>query len=160
VENYNIFIVARAIHVVSVVMWIGGVYFVTTVIIPKLRKEKDHKLRLEQFESVERKFALQAKYITVVAGLTGFYMVHYLNAWERFLHIQFWWLQLMSFVWLVFTVVLFLLEPLVLHRWFHKNAETNSDRTFALLHNFHKVILTISLVAVFGAVAGSHGLHL
>jgi uncharacterized membrane protein len=141
-------------------MWIGGVYFVTTVIIPKLRKEKDHKLRLEQFESVERKFALQAKYITVVAGLTGFYMVHYLNAWERFLHIQFWWLQLMSFVWLVFTVVLFLLEPLVLHRWFHKNAETNSDRTFALLHNFHKVILTISLVAVFGAVAGSHGFHL
>jgi uncharacterized membrane protein len=160
VENYNIFVIARAIHVVSVVMWIGGVYFVTTVIIPKLRKEKDHKLRLEQFESVERKFALQAKYITVVAGLTGFYMVHYLNAWERFLHIQFWWLQLMSFVWLVFTVVLFLLEPLVLHRWFHKNAETNSDRTFALLHNFHKVILTISLVAVFGAVAGSHGLHL
>ena len=159
-ENYNIFIVARAIHVVSVVMWIGGVYFVTTVIIPGLRKEKDHKLRLQQFESVERQFAVQAKYITVVAGLTGFYMVHYLNAWERFLHIQFWWLQLMSFVWLVFTVVLFLLEPLVLHRWFHKNAETNSDRTFALLHNFHKVILTISLVAVFGAVAGSHGFHL
>jgi len=87
-------------------------------------------------------------------------MVHYLNAWERFYHLQFWWLQLMSFVWLVFTVVLFLLEPLVLHRWFHKNAETNSDRTFALLHNFHKGILTISLVAVFGAVAGSHGFQL
>jgi uncharacterized membrane protein len=138
-------------------MWIGGVYFVTTVLIPKLRCEKDHQIRLEQFESVERRFALQAKFITVIAGLSGFYMVHFLNAWERFYYIQFWWLQLMSFVWLVFTVVLFILEPLVLHRWFHKNAETNSDRTFALLHNFHKVILTLSLVAVFGAVAGSHG---
>jgi len=156
-ENYSLFVIARAVHVVSVVMWIGGVYFVTTVLIPKLRCEKDHQIRLEQFESVERRFALQAKFITVVAGLSGFYMVHFLNAWERFYYIQFWWLQLMSFVWLVFTVVLFILEPLVLHRWFHKNAETNSDRTFALLHNFHKVILTLSLVAVFGAVAGSHG---
>jgi uncharacterized membrane protein len=156
-ENYSLFVIARAVHVVSVVMWIGGVYFVTTVLIPKLRCEKDHQIRLEQFESVERRFALQAKFITVIAGLSGFYMVHFLNAWERFYYIQFWWLQLMSFVWLVFTVVLFILEPLVLHRWFHKNAETNSDRTFALLHNFHKVILTLSLVAVFGAVAGSHG---
>jgi len=156
-ENYSLFVIARAVHVVSVVMWIGGVYFVTTVLIPKLRCEKDHQIRLEQFESVERRFALQAKFITVIAGLSGFYMVHFLNAWERFLYTQFWWLQLMSFVWLVFTVVLFILEPLVLHRWFHKNAETNSDRTFALLHNFHKVILTLSLVAVFGAVAGSHG---
>ncbi len=156
-ENYSLFVIARAVHVVSVVMWIGGVYFVTTVLIPKLRCEKDHQIRLEQFESIERRFALQAKFITVIAGLSGFYMVHFLNAWERFYYIQFWWLQLMSFVWLVFTVVLFILEPLVLHRWFHKNAETNSDRTFALLHNFHKVILTLSLVAVFGAVAGSHG---
>jgi uncharacterized membrane protein len=156
-ENYSLFVIARAVHVVSVVMWIGGVYFVTTVLIPKLRCEKDHQIRLEQFESVERRFALQAKFLTVIAGLSGFYMVHFLNAWERFHYIQFWWLQLMFFVWLVFTVVLFILEPLVLHRWFHNNAETNSDRTFALLHNFHKVILTLSLIAVFGAVAGSHG---
>ncbi len=156
-ENYSLFVIARAIHVVSVVMWIGGVSFVTTVLIPKLRNEKDSHIRLEQFEAVERRFALQAKFITVIAGLSGFYMVHFLNGWERYHHIQFWWLHLMSFVWLVFTVVLFILEPLVLHRWFHEQAENNSDRTFALLHNFHKVILTVSLVAVFGAVAGSHG---
>jgi uncharacterized membrane protein len=156
-ENYNLFVITRAIHVVSVVMWIGGVYFVTTVLIPKLRNENDLHIRLEQFEAVERRFALQAKFITVVAGLSGFYMVHYLNGWERYLHIEYWWLHLMSFVWLVFTVVLFILEPLVLHSWFHERAKNNSDQTFALLHNFHKVILTVSLVAIFGAVAGSHG---
>jgi uncharacterized membrane protein len=155
--NYNLFVITRAIHVISVVMWIGGVYFVTTVLIPKLRNENDLHIRLEQFEAVERRFALQAKFITVVAGLSGFYMVHYLNGWERYLHIEYWWLHLMSFVWLVFTVVLFILEPLVLHSWFHEQAKNNSDQTFALLHNFHKVILTVSLVAIFGAVAGSHG---
>ena len=156
-ENYNLFVIARAIHVVTVVMWIGGVYFVTTVLIPKLRNEKDPHIRLVQFEAAESRFALQAKFITLIAGLSGFYMVHFLNGWERYQHIEFWWLHLMSFVWLVFTVVLFILEPLVLHRWFHEQAEINSDRTFALLHNFHKVILTVSLVAIFGAVAGSHG---
>jgi len=138
-------------------MWIGGVYFVTMVLIPKLRNENDLHIRLEQFEAVESRFALQAKLITVVAGLSGFYMVHYLNGWERYLHIEYWWLHLMSFVWFVFTVVLFILEPLVLHSWFHEQAKNNSDQTFVLLHNFHKVILTISLVAIFGAVAGSHG---
>jgi len=138
-------------------MWIGGVYFVTMVLIPKLRNENDLHIRLEQFEAVESRFALQAKFITVVAGLSGFYMVHYLNGWERYLHIEYWWLHLMSFVWFVFTVVLFILEPLVLHSWFHEQAKNNSDQTFVLLHNFHKVILTISLVAIFGAVAGSHG---
>ena len=156
-ENYSLFIIARAIHVVSVVMWIGGVYFVTTVLIPKLRNEQDHYIRLEQFEAIERRFAFQAKFITIIAGLSGFYMVHFLNGWERYLHVQFWWLHLMSFVWLVFTVVLFILEPLVLHRWFHETAEKNSDWAFALLHNFHKFILTVSLIAVFGAVVGSHG---
>ncbi len=156
-ENYSLFIIARAIHVVSVVMWIGGVYFVTTVLIPKLRSEHDPYIRLEQFEAIERRFALQAKFITIIAGLSGFYMVHFLNGWERYHLIQFWWLHLMSFVWLVFTVVLFILEPLILHRWFHEKAVKNSDRAFALLHNFHRVVLTVSLVAVFGAVAGSHG---
>ncbi len=156
-ENYNLFVIARAIHVVSVVMWIGGVYFVTTVLIPKLRNEKDHIIRLAQFEATESRFALQAKFITLIAGLSGFYMVSFLSGWQRYQYIEFWWLHLMSFVWLVFTVVLFVLEPFVLHRWFHHQAEINSDRAFALLHNFHKVILTVSLVAIFGAVTGSHG---
>jgi uncharacterized membrane protein len=159
-ENYNLFVIARGIHVVTVVMWIGGVYFVTTVLIPKLRNEKDPQIRLLQFEAIEKRFALQAKFITLIAGLSGFYMIHFLSGWERYLYIEFWWLHLMSFVWLVFTVVLFILEPLVLHRWFHEQAEIDSDRTFALLHNFHKVILAVSLVAIFGAVAGSHGFQL
>ena len=47
--------------------------------------------------------------------------------------------------------------PLWVDSWFHEQAKNNSDQAFALLHNFHKAILTVSLVAIFGAVAGSHG---
>ena len=156
-ENYNLLVVARAIHVAGVVVWIGGVYFVTIVLIPKLRKESNPDMRLEMFEDFESRFAFQAKIVSLSTGISGFYMIHFLDAWERYLHIEFWWLHLMSFVWLVFTVVLFLLEPLVLHRWFLEQAHKNSDKTFALLHSFHKVILSISMVAILGAVAGSHG---
>jgi hypothetical protein len=66
----------------------------------------------------------------------------------------------MTLVWLIFTLVLFVLEPLVLHRRFKKMAANNSDRVFALLHRMHRILLILSLVTVFGTVAGAHGLHL
>jgi hypothetical protein len=60
-------------------------------------------------------------------------------------------------VWAAFTLVLFALEPLFLHRWFLAAAQRDSERAFRLLHRFHGVLLGVSLVAIFGAVAGSRG---
>lgn len=65
----------------------------------------------------------------------------------------------MTFIWAIFTLVLFVLEPLVLHRWFREQAIKNSERAFARLHRMHKILLTLSLLAVFGAIAGSHGMQ-
>ncbi|MDI1231747.1 MAG: hypothetical protein PSU93_11410 [Methylobacter sp.] len=80
-----------------------------------------------------------------------------MNAWDRYQHMQFWWMHLMTFIWVVFTVVLFVLEPLVLHRWFRDQAIKNSENAFAWLHGFHKALLGLSMLAIFGAVAGAHG---
>ncbi len=159
-QNPDAFILARALHVIGVVLWIGGVAFVTTVLLSSLRRITDSKLRLELFEQLEGRFAFQARVVTVITGLSGFYMLEALNAWDRYLHPQFWWLHLMTVIWVVFTVVLFVLEPLVLHRWFHNRAVADSDRAFALVHRMHRILLTLSLLAVFGAVAGAHGLRL
>ena len=63
----------------------------------------------------------------------------------------------MVFVWLVFTVMLFVAEPLFLHRWFLDRARRMPEETFALIHRLHWLLLGISLVTVLGAVAGSHG---
>ena len=82
-----------------------------------------------------------------------------MDAWGRYLP-QFWWIHLMTLVWAIFTLVLFVLEPLVLHRRFREMATTESDRTFARLHRMHWILLALSLIAVFGTVAGAHGLHL
>ncbi len=156
-QEFDVFVLARSFHIVGVVLWIGGVAFVTTVLIPSLKRIVDSDSRLELFERLESKFSFQAKIATLITGLSGLYMLFFMNAWSRYLELQFWWLHLMTFVWFIFTAVLFVFEPLFLHRWFHQKAKENSGRAFMLLHTMHIILLSISLIAVLGAVAGSHG---
>lgn len=155
--DFELLVLARVLHVSGVVMWIGGVAFVTTVLIPSLRKTTDADQRLALFEQLEGRFGLQAKLTTLITGASGYYMLEALNAWDRYLHPQFWWMHLMTVVWGIFTLVLFVLEPLVLHRWFHQQAQKNSERAFVWLHRMHQGLLSLSLIAVFGAVAGANG---
>jgi hypothetical protein len=81
-------------------------------------------------------------------------MMHVLNAWSN-LH---WWIILMIVVWALFTLVLFVLEPLFLHKWFHQQAEQNNERTFMVLQIMHMILLSVSLLAVLAGVAGAHSL--
>ncbi len=67
-------IIARAIHVIAVVFWVGGVAMVTTVLLPAVRRFKAPEERVIFFELVEQRFAQQARVSTLIAGLSGFYM--------------------------------------------------------------------------------------
>ncbi len=156
-ENIDYYILARAIHVIGVVIWIGGVAFVTTVLVPSLKKITDKNNRLELFEQLEGTFAFQARFVTLVTGVSGYFMIDYMHAWDRYQQVQFWWMHLMTLVWGIFTLVLFVLEPLVLHHWFKEQAIKDSDIAFAWLHRMHKILLSLSLLAVFSAVLGAHG---
>jgi len=113
--------------------------------------------RIELFEQLESRFALQARVTTVLAGASGLYMLHLMGAWNRYLDPSFWWIHLMTLVWFLFTVVLFAFEPLFLHRWFVETAQRDSVRAFRILHRMHWALLTLSTVAIVGAVAGSRG---
>ena len=148
---------ARALHVLGVVLWIGGVAFVTTVLLPAIRQRIALGERVAFFELIENRFATQAKASTLLVGLSGFYMAHSWNLWERFQQPAFWWMHAMVAVWAVFTVVLFVAEPLFLHRWFLQAAERDPEGTFRRIERMHRVLLTVSLLTVLGAVAGSHG---
>lgn len=148
---------ARVVHVIGVVLWIGGVAFVTTVVIPTLRRVPGGDERLRLFEAIESRFSGQARAVSLVTGTAGLFMMQGFDAWGRYQDLSFWWIHLMTVVWLVFTLVLFILEPLFLHQWFRDFAERDSDRAFRLLHRFHVVLLTLSLIAVAGAVAGVRG---
>lgn len=150
-------VVARALHVLGVVLWIGGVAFVTTVLLPSVRRMRSPEERVQFFESVEGRFAWQARVTTVLVGATGFYLVHAWDLWHRFASLSWWWMHAMVAVWLLFTVMLFVAEPLFLHRWFQQTAQRDPEGTFRRIQRLHWVLLTVSLVTVLGAVAGSHG---
>lgn len=152
------FTLARVIHVLAVVLWIGGVAMVTTVIIPSVKKLKSKEERIKTFEEIEGRFAIQAKITTLLTGLSGFYMLYRLDAWERYLDYKYWWLHAMTLVWIIFTLILYVLEPLILHRLFKKYAMENPEKTFNIMHRLHWILLSISLLTIIGAVAGCHGL--
>ena len=151
-------ILARAIHIAGVVLWIGGVAFVTTVLLPGVRRVKNPQDRVLFFEQIERSFAWQARLTTLLVGVSGFYITVVLDLWGRFNSLGYWWMHAMVFVWVVFTVMLFVAEPLFLHRWFINKASEEPESTFLLIERLHRVLLSISILTVLGAVAGSHGM--
>jgi uncharacterized membrane protein len=151
------FAIARALHVIAVVMWIGSVSFTTIIILPVLRRGAKAGESTAAFEQIEARVAKQAKYTTQITGLTGLYMLYVLDAWERLLDPASWWLHAMIFIYLVFTVVLFVLEPFVLHKWFAKRAEVDPRGLLGLIFKAHVVLLTLSFLTIAAAVIGVHG---
>ncbi|MBK8906700.1 MAG: hypothetical protein IPM60_01970 [Rhodospirillales bacterium] len=149
--------IARALHVLGVVLWIGGVGFVTTVLLPAVRRMKDPPERVAFFEAIEGRFAWQARGTTLLVGVTGFYITAVWGIWDRFLEASFWWMHAMVFVWLLFSFMLFIAEPLFLHRYFLNSATKRPEGTFRLIETLHWVLLALSLITLLGATAGSHG---
>lgn len=151
--------IARAIHVLAVVFWIGGVAMVTTVLLPAVRRFKSPDEQVAFFEAVEGRFASQSRLSTLLAGLSGLYMIARLDLWDRFVLASFWWMDAMVLVWLIFTAMLFIAEPLILHRWFLARAKLAPENTFRLIQRLHWTLLMLSLVTILGAVAGAHGFY-
>ena len=148
---------ARALHVLAMVIWIGGVAMATTIALPAVRRGDLGADRLRAFQAIERRFVWQARTAVIVVALSGLYMIDRLNLWDRFQTITFWWMHAMVGVWLLFAFILFVGEPFILHRHFDQWAKTQPDIAFAWLHRIHWVLLSLSLITIFGAVAGSHG---
>lgn len=153
----NEFALVRALHVLGVVLWIGGVAFVTAVLLPAVQRFAKPGEQVVFFEQIESRFAGQARWMTALVGITGLWLTWRFGLWTRFVETRFWWMHAMVIVWLLFTVMLFVVEPLFLHRRLRERSRRDPGGTFALIKRFHWMLLALSLVTVFGAVAGSHG---
>jgi uncharacterized membrane protein len=149
--------IALALHVLAIVLWIGGVGFATMALLPALRHLPDPNDRIALFQAVESRFAPVARASVAVAGATGVYMLFRLDAWSWFTVVADWWLHDMVVVWIIFATLLFLLEPFLLRRLVAR-AKAAPQATFRRLHQVHWVLLALSLLAIAGAVAGTNGL--
>ena len=147
-------IFARAVHVVAIVLWIGGLAMETMVVLPIATSGG---ALSELFERTERLFAPIARITVLLAGASGFYMVHALDAWSHYGDPEYWWMHAMTAIWTLFALVLFVLEPWFLHAWFQRRMSKDSTATMARVQRLDWVLLTASLITVFGAVVGSHG---
>jgi uncharacterized membrane protein len=148
---------AGAVHVLSVVHWIGGLAFVTFVILPSLR-EFEVERRLALFDALERRFAWQARISVLLAGISGFYLFVVFGHRDRITDAGFWWLHAMIALWAMFMLMLFVAEPLFLHAWFDARARRDPDGAFRVALRGHRVLSTLALITVAGAVGGVHGL--
>jgi uncharacterized membrane protein len=148
---------ARAIHVLAIVHWIGGVSVVTTIVLPQAKRLNNAAAAVEAFEAFERRFAQQARISILLAGLSGLYMLYVLHAWDRFRELSFWWLHLMVAVWLAFAIMVYALEPLFVHERFRSLALAEPDRAFSLATRLHAAALAASAVAIAAGVLGAHG---
>lgn len=149
---------ARVLHVLGVVLWIGGVAMVTFVLLPTLARMQSATDAMGFFSRFRQRFAAQARFFTLIVGLSGFYMVYALDAWQRFLQWQYWWMHTMVLIWMLFSVMLFVMEPRGRRQQGAAPAQQNiSAETFARIQRKHLFLLILSLITIAGAVAGSHG---
>jgi uncharacterized membrane protein len=119
--------ITRSLHVLTVISWIGGV---TMVVLPAIRRGDLGPNRLQEFEAIERRFVWHARIATLIVGLAGLYMTEYANLWDRFRFGEFWWMHAMVAIWLVFSVVLFVAEPLIPRHRFDCWATARPDAAF------------------------------
>jgi uncharacterized membrane protein len=147
---------ARALHVLFVVHWIGGVAFVTLIALPLARAKEDAARGWALFEAIERRFAAQVRVSIPLAGLTGLWMVWRLDLWAGFVDPALWWLTAMAALWTLFMLVVFVIEPLA-HGRPAAMAARDPGTVLRRVSRAHLVLLTAAIVTIIGAVAGAHG---
>ena len=147
---------ARALHVLFVAHWIGGVAFVTLVALPLALSKSEAKAGWALFEAIEGRFAAQVRWSIPLAGLSGLWMTWRLELWGLFAYPAFWWLDAMVFVWALFMLIVFVVEPLA-HRRLTALAARDPAALLRRLLRVHLALLAMAAVAIVGAVAGAHG---
>lgn len=153
---YSSYTIAKTFHILGITLWIGGVAFVTFILIPAIRKLDNIENQYTFFEKIEHKFAWQARLTTAMTGISGFFLIYELDIWSRFLTIKFWWMHSMVIVWFLFTLMLFVIEPLFLHKYFLEQSQVNPVKLMSKVYKLHLILIFISLVTIAGAMLGSH----
>jgi uncharacterized membrane protein len=154
------FLIMHIIHLLAVIVWIGGLAFVTIIIFPVIFKTPDPLQKVLTFQRIERRFAKIARWFVVIVGLSGFAML-YLTGWHALLFttpgLP---LTFMTVVWIFWMIMLFGVEPLVIKKMLERMAKEGNEMTidsvFARVNRMHWLLLFISLLASIAGVLTAH----
>lgn len=84
-------------------------------------------------------------------------MVTSLNAWDRFVSIHYWWMDAMVALWMLFGLMLFIIEPLVVGPHLEQELRSKPVKALARIEGLHWILLTLGLLVIAAVVAGVHG---
>jgi len=145
-----LYITALTAHVLSIVIWIGGVAFVTMIIFPMIQRTENSLEQVMMFQGVEHRFGKIAKAMVIIAGLSGSYLVH-----KNGLSVGVW---IMIIVWAVYASLLFFLEKPLFKKLFSKPSgeELDTKQVFFRLQVFHWIVLVLSFFAVAAGIWTGH----
>lgn len=145
-----------AAHVVAVVLWIGGVGFVTVVVFPMLMRMEDSLETVLAFQRFEKRFGLHAKIYLWVTGVTGALLLYLTGKYRILFRAETLGITIMMAAWLFYFLVL-TFEKRIFGRLFGGAKDIDTKKVLRVLNVFHWVILSLSLMAVFAGVWQGHG---
>lgn len=156
-----LFLLMHIIHLLTVIIWIGGLVFVTGIVLPMAIKTPDALQKVLTFQRIEHRFAPLAKVYNIITGISGFVMV-YLMGWHKLYFTKAGIpLTFMTAVWVFWFVMLIGLEPIVIKKMLNKMMQEGSkmdiDAVFGKLKKLHWVMVAISLAASAAGAIVAHG---
>lgn len=145
-----------ALHVLGVVVWIGGVAFVTVVVFPMIIRMEGSIEKMLFFQGVEHRFLKIARVAVFIVGLTGALLLQLKSEWSHLFTSAGIGPTLMLLVWAFYTLIL-ILEAKLFKIIFHGEAQQDTAKIFSRLSTFHWVIMMVSFLAVAVGVWAGHG---
>lgn len=155
------FSLMHIIHVITVILWIGGLGFITIIVFPIMLSTKDALAKVLMFQRIEHRFAPLARAYNLITGATGVLMVISMN-WQRILFTRAGApLLIMALIWVMWFVMLFGLEPIIVRRMLDRMSRGGEkmeiETIFARMNRMHWILFIISLVAVTSGAVFAHG---
>lgn len=153
-----LFTISLMIHVIFVVLWMGGVGFVTIVLFPMIARTHQPLEKVLLFQRIEHRYAKLARLYAIIVGATGFVNLYYMGGLKLLFTGYGWGITVMFLVWIMWMVLLFGLEPIVIRRIL-KEAQIGNmdiDTIFKRMNIFHWVLLSLSLLAIIGGISFGH----
>ncbi|MFQ5479718.1 MAG: hypothetical protein ACE5DW_00380 [Thermodesulfobacteriota bacterium] len=147
-------------HLVAVILWIGGLAFITTMIFPIIIRTEDALGKVLLFRKIEHRFAKTARIYNLITGATGIIMVLYMGWQDTIFTGHGLSLLLMALIWVFWFVMLFGLEPFVIRRMLERMLEKDTtldiDAVFRRMNKMHWILLVVSIIAVASGACFAH----
>lgn len=158
-----LFPIMHIIHVLTVILWIGGLAFVTTLIFPVMVKIPNPLEKVLFFQRIEHRFAPLARIYSAIVGISGFAMFFNLGLEDVVFAKDGRFLLFMIIVWFFWIILLYGLEPIIIKRLLdnlarQKGEELEIEDVFRRVNILHWVLLAVSLAAAASGAIFAHNL--